>query len=114
MNKKFENFIDELFDLKLEEYQTKEEIVKYLTVIENFYTDKIHKNRSDFEKKLKRINKQQAQSGKVSMFVERTELEQVFTDSMQEVRKQILKRRIKNEVIYNNKQRPIHKAEETD
>ena len=48
------------------------------------------------------------------MFIERTELEQVFTDSMQEVRKQILKRRIKNEVIYNNKQRPIHKAEETD
>ena len=30
--------------------------MKYVTVIENFYTDKIHKNRSDFEKKLKRIN----------------------------------------------------------
>lgn len=48
------------------------------------------------------------------MFLERSELEKVFLDSMQEVRKQILKRRIKQEVIYNNKAKPMHLAAETE
>jgi hypothetical protein len=40
--------------LKLEEQQTKEEIVKYVTVIENFYTEKLSKLRIEWEKKVKK------------------------------------------------------------
>jgi hypothetical protein len=40
-NKKFELFLDDLFELNLEVKRNKDEIISYVKVIESFYTDKL-------------------------------------------------------------------------
>jgi hypothetical protein len=42
-NKKFEIFLDDLFDLKADLFRTKKEIVNYMQIVETFYTDKLHR-----------------------------------------------------------------------
>lgn len=42
------------------------------------------------------------------MFIERNELEKIFSNSVEEVKKQILKRRIKTEATLNSKSKPMH------
>lgn len=55
VNKKFESFLDDLFDLKLEVDRTKKEILNYVTTIENFFTEKLLKIKLDTERKLKKF-----------------------------------------------------------
>lgn len=42
------------------------------------------------------------------MFIERNELEQIFTNSVEEVKRHILRRKIKAEAMLNNKSKPMH------
>ena len=43
----------------------------------------------------------------ISMLNERSELEKIFTNALDEMRKQIVKRRLKTEIMLNNKQRTV-------
>lgn len=79
----------------------KKEIINYMQVVESFYTDKLHKIKSNFEKQIKQIKKKQADQ--INPVVDRTELEKVFISALDELRKQILKRRLKQEIKLKNK-----------
>lgn len=47
-------------------------------------------------------------SSKVTMFVERNELEKVLQDCISEVKRQVTRRRIRQEMTYNNKSKPMN------
>lgn len=40
-NKKFENFVRDLLELKLENEETVKEVINYYKMVETFYTDKV-------------------------------------------------------------------------
>ncbi|CDW88143.1 UNKNOWN [Stylonychia lemnae] len=104
-NKKFEEFLKDLNDIKIDQDRVKQEIINYVKVIESFYTQKLQNLRQKFDKKI-RASKI-SQSNKVSMHIERNELEKIFSNSIDEVKKQILKRKVKSETILNNKSKPM-------
>ena len=80
--------------------EVKEEIIKYVQALETSYTDAIR----DLKTIIDREKKQQKKvvADKINMSTERNELESLFIECIEEVRKDIMKRRLKNE-IYNRK-----------
>lgn len=78
----------------------KTEITNYVQVLETNYTDTI-RDLKDFIKKEETRNKK-LYFEKVNDTVEKSELESLFVECIEEVRKDIMKRRLKNE-IYNKK-----------
>jgi hypothetical protein len=78
----------------------KEEIAKYVQALETNYNDTIRELKKQVEKEKNRLRKHQAD--KVNTNTEKNELESLFVDCIEEVRKDIMKRRLKNE-IYNKK-----------
>jgi chaperonin GroEL (HSP60 family) len=84
--------------MKLDEI--KEEIQKYVQALETNYTDTIKDLKLQIEREKNKLRKHQ--SDKVNVSSEKNELENLFVDAIEEVRKDIMKRRLKNE-IYNKK-----------
>lgn len=84
-NKKFEAFLDDLFDLNIAQHKMKSEIVNYMQIVESFYTDKLHKIRSQYEKQLKQLKKKH--SSIINPVVQRSELEKIFLNALDELRK---------------------------
>ena len=78
----------------------KEEIIKYVQALETSYTDAIRDLKTIIDRERARKRKQIA--NQVNMATERNELEGLFIECIEEVRKEIMKRRLKNE-IYNRK-----------
>mgnify|MGYP007043479212 CR=1 FL=1 len=78
----------------------KEEIIKYVQALETSYTDAIRDLKTIIDRERGRKRKQIA--NQVNMATERNELEGLFIECIEEVRKEIMKRRLKNE-IYNRK-----------
>ena len=78
----------------------KVEITNYVQVLETNYNDTI-RDLKDFIKKEETRNKK-LYFEKVNDTVEKSELESLFVECIEEVRKDIMKRRLKNE-IYNKK-----------
>lgn len=78
----------------------KVEITNYVQVLETNYNDTI-RDLKDFIKKEDTRNKK-LYFEKVNDTVEKSELESLFVECIEEVRKDIMKRRLKNE-IYNKK-----------
>jgi hypothetical protein len=56
-----------------------------MKVVETFYTDKLKKQREGFEKKIKMMNKERGNF--IEAATEKSELEKVFVNAMDEVRK---------------------------
>ena len=80
--------------------EVKEEIIKYVQALETSYTDAIRDLKAIIDKEKKAQKKVIAD--KINMSTERNELESLFIECIEEVRKDIMKRRLKNE-IYNRK-----------
>ena len=78
----------------------KDEIIKYVQALETSYTDAIRDLKSIIDKEKKTAKKVVAE--RINMSTERNELESLFIECIEEVRKEIMKRRLKNE-IYNRK-----------
>jgi len=78
----------------------KDEIIKYVQALETSYTDAIRDLKAIIDKEKKSAKKVIAE--KINMSTERNELESLFIECIEEVRKEIMKRRLKNE-IYNRK-----------
>lgn len=76
--------------------EIKEEIRDYVLVLESNYMDTI----GELRQKIENVKKVQVkEKGKISsQLVERGDLEQIFVDSVEEVRKQVVRRRIHNEI----------------
>ena len=80
--------------------EVKEEIIKYVQALETSYTDAIRDLKAIIDKEKKAAKKVVAD--KINMSTERNELESLFIECIEEVRKEIMERRLKNE-IYNRK-----------
>ena len=99
-NLKFQKFMDLIWQSKMSREGQKTEIQNYVQVLETNYTDTI-RDLKDFMKKEETRNKK-LYFEKVNDTVEKSELESLFVECIEEVRKDIMKRRLKNE-IYNKK-----------
>ena len=78
----------------------REEIIKYVQALETNYTETFKELRSQLDKE--RLKGKRVVADKVNENTEKNELEGLFVDCIEEVRKDIMKRRLKNE-IYNKK-----------
>jgi polyribonucleotide nucleotidyltransferase len=97
---KFEKFVDVLFKSRMQTEDVKDQIIKYVQALETSYTDAI-RDLKDMVEKEKRKQKT-TNSERINTAFERNELETLFVDCIEEVRKDIMRRRLKNE-IYNRK-----------
>jgi hypothetical protein len=74
----------------------KREAISYLEALETNYTQTIRDLRGQVDRLQMKLKL--ARSSKANTVVEKSEIESVFVESIEEVRKEIMKRRIKNEV----------------
>lgn len=93
-------FIELIFKSRMPIDDIKDEIIKYVQALETSYTDAIRDLKSIIDKEKKTAKKVVAE--RINMSTERNELESLFIECIEEVRKEIMKRRLKNE-IYNRK-----------
>ena len=99
-NVKFEKFIELIFKSRMQTQEVKDEIIKYVQALETSYTDTIRDLKVVIDRE--KIKQKKQIADKVNMSTERNELESLFIECIEEVRKEIMKRRLKNE-IYNRK-----------
>lgn len=95
-NPKFEVFLEAMFKSKMQAVEVKDHIVKYVQALETSYTEAVRdlKDVIDREKdQHRRVLGEQTNSR-----IERSELETLFVTCIEEVRKEIMKRRLKNEL----------------
>jgi hypothetical protein len=91
--------------------EIKDHIVKYVQALETGYTEAVRdlKDVIDKEKcQYRKVIGEQANSQ-----VERSELESLFVTCIEEVRKEIMKRRLKNELQNRNQLVEVRTTEET-
>jgi len=96
-NKKFETFLSDILNAQIELSQQKREIVKYVRVVETFYTDQIAKLKTSFNSKVERLQRQIRQQAVKNY--RRGEMEDLFVSALEEVKKDVLKRRMKQEIF---------------
>jgi hypothetical protein len=77
-------------------FDIKEEIKAYVEVLETNYTDTIRELKGQVDRLQRSLRN--VKSEKSNALVERTEIEAVFVECIEEVRKEIMKRRLKSEV----------------
>ena len=99
-NIKFSKFLELIFKSKMTKEDIKEEITKYVQALETNYTDTIKDIKNQTEREKNKVRK--ALSERINNTTQKNELENLFVDCIEDVRKDIMKRRLKNE-IYNKK-----------
>jgi len=99
-NAKFKQFIELMMKSKMTKEDIRDEITKYVQALETNYMETIKDLKLTVEKERMRSRKVTAE--RVNENTEKNELESLFVDCIEEVRKDIMKRRLKNE-IYNKK-----------
>ena len=88
----------------------KDEIIKYVQALETSYTDAIRDLRNIIDREKKQGKR--VVSDKINMSTERNELESLFIECIEEVRKEIMKRRLKNEIYNRKKFQKLDKSSE--
>ena len=88
----------------------KDEIIKYVQALETSYTDAIRDLKNIIDKEKRQAKKVVAD--KINMSTERNELESLFIECIEEVRKEIMKRRLKNEIYNRKKFQKLDKSSE--
>ena len=99
-NLKFHKFIDLIYKSRMDQEDVKTEIIKYVQALETNYTDTIREFKYQLDKE--RIKNKKSNFDKVAEMSQKNELENLFVECIEEIRKDIMKRRLKNE-IYNKK-----------
>lgn len=89
-----------IFRSKMEKDQIKDEIVKYVTAVETNYNETIRELQENLAKEKKMVKR--VANGRFEETTTKNELENLFVECIEEVRKDIMKRRLKNE-IYSKK-----------
>ena len=86
----------------------KDEIIKYVQALETNYNELIRSFKDLIDRE--RAAQRKAVSETTNARVERNDLEQLFVECIEEVRKEIMRRRLKNE-IYTHKK--FHQVDQT-
>ena len=100
-NLKFDTFIDALFASKMTQYDIKVEVKSYVNVIETNYNETIRDLKSQLDRLQKKLRL--VRSDTANKQIEKTEVEAIFVECIEDVRKEIMKRRLKNEIISRKK-----------
>lgn len=96
-NPKFEQFLDLLLlDASLTPLQAKDEILKFVKALETNYSDSIRGLKERAERLQKKLRA--AKSEKINEAQEKTDLEQLFVSCIEEVRREVMRRRFRAEV----------------
>jgi len=109
-NMKFSKFLDLIFNSKMQKDDIKGEITKYVQALESNYMETIKELRIHIDREKNKARKVTAD--KVNENTEKNELEGLFVDCIEEVRKDIMKRRLKNEIYNKKKFQQIEKNSE--
>lgn len=81
--------------------QMRQETIKYVRILETNYNDKISSLKMKIEKQKKYVQTDRIQS--MNKETEKQDLERLFVQSVEEVRKNIVRRRLKNEFGKNRR-----------
>ena len=100
-NLKFEKFVNEVFKSKMSAADVKDHIVKYVQAIETNYNELIRSFKDRIVKAER--DEKKIESQKTNARVELNELESLFVECIEEVRKEIMRRRLKNEIYTRKK-----------
>lgn len=100
-NIKFNQFIDALFGSKMTNDDIKQEIKAFVEVLETNYNETISDLKLQIERLQKKLRK--AKGDKANTQIEKTEFEALFVECIEDVRKEIMKRRLKNEIAARNR-----------
>ena len=95
-NSKFYQFLTARLNSSLKPLDIKFEILDYVRMIETSYADRITRLQQSLEKANKQIVEERTKN--VDRKIERSELEQLFLTSIDEVRKKIVYRRLTTEM----------------
>jgi hypothetical protein len=107
LNIKYEVFLDTLFNTQHDEDRIKKELKQYMQAVETRFTNICKDLRRQVENERKKRIK--AESLKVNDATQKNELETIFVDCIEEVRKDIMKRRLKTEIQNKKRFKPIDK-----
>jgi hypothetical protein len=100
-NLKFSQFLDIIFNSRLAPDEIKKETRDYVQVLETNYTEKIREISIALEKQNKRTQFERNKS--VTTSCVKSDLENLFVSCIEQVRKDIIKRRLKAEVLARKK-----------
>lgn len=109
-NIKYEAFIDMLFSANYDDEKKKKELKLYMKAVETRFNSICTELRQQVGRERKRRIK--AESIKVNDATQKNELETIFVDCIEEVRKDIMKRRLKTEIQNKKRFKPIDKDSE--
>lgn len=105
-NVKFEQFLEVILiesSHSMKPEHQKEEIAKYIQALETNYNDLIRGLKEKAEKLQKQLVKVRSKGANEAS--ERSEMEQLFIECIEEVRKEVMRRRFRNEIA-NQKNNP--------
>ena len=88
--------MDLIFKSKMEKEDIKEEILKYVQLLETNYNDTISDLKQILEKE--KLKNKRSNFEKVEEISQKNDLENLFVECIEEIRKRIMKRRLKNEI----------------
>ena len=100
-NVKFEQFVDLLMDSKMSKEDMKAELVQYAQQLETNYNNTISELKLRNERTKTQLRKEKSKH--VNDVIEKGDLETLFVDCVEEVRRQVIKRRLKAEIIGRKK-----------
>ena len=94
-NRKFEIFLEDLFDLGFENDRIKQEILQYVSALEAYYGEKLRDVYLRRDKNRSKSQMGNIETQKVNALMQKNELMSILDDSVEEVKKQIMRRRAK-------------------
>jgi len=102
--------MDLIFTSKMAPEEQKDEIVKYVSLLETNYNQTIRELKISIHKERMKIKRSSFE--KVNEVSQKNELESLFVECIEEIRKGIMKRRLKNEIMNKKKYQQIEKNTE--
>lgn len=100
-NMRFEKFITDMFKSKMTAADVKDHIIKYVQALETNYNELIRSFKDVIEKE--KLTQKKQVTEQTNARIERNDLESLFVECIEEVRKEIMRRRLKNEIYTRKK-----------
>ena len=100
-NQKFKRFMDLIFDSRMPKQDQKEEILRYVQLLETNYNATIRDMKTTMERTARHAKK--TNTTKVSEVNLKGDMENLFVECIEETRKTIMKRRLKSEILNSKK-----------
>ena len=100
-NIKFQQFIDLIYESKMSKDDQKFEIMNYVQALETNYNETIKEQKMRCERLKNQLRKEKSKN--VNDVIERGDLENLFVDCVEDVRRNVIKRRLKAEIIGKKK-----------